>query len=132
MLVALFSIWLLSGSPDSTLMALSYLAEKHEAAELVLEHDEHREEALDILDAMLDRAEDQSGLEAESIEQLQAMIQLRTATSEEMSQLLARHGESRGDYSSDILDFRYELKDLITREDWSKIFGEKSAINVQN
>jgi hypothetical protein len=132
MLVALFTIWLLSGSADSTLLALGYLAEKHEAAELVLEHDEHREEALDILQAMLSRAEDQSGLEAESREQLQAMIQLRSATTEELSQLLARHRESRGDYGSDLLDFRYELKKLISREDWNKIFGEQSSVNAQH
>ena len=113
-------------------MALSYLAERHDAAELVLEHDEHREEALDILQVMLSRSDDQSGLEAETIKQLQAMIQLRSATPEVLSQLLARHRESRGDYGSDILDFRYELKKLISREDWNKIFGEQSIVNAQN
>ena len=44
-------------------------------------------------------------------------------TGQEILLLLARHRESRGDYSGDILDLRYELKNLITREDWNKIFG---------
>jgi hypothetical protein len=113
-------------------LALSYLAEKHDAAELVLERDEHREEALDILQVMLNRAEDQSGLEAETIKQLRAMIQLRSGTAEEVSQLVAGHRESRGDYINDILDLRYELKDIITRDDWNKIFAEKDAVNVLN
>ena len=72
------------------------------------------------------------GLEAESIEQLQAMIKLRSGTTEDVSQLLARHRESRGGFTNDILDLRYALKDIIAREDWNKIFAEKSTANAQN
>jgi hypothetical protein len=94
-------------------LALSYLAEKHDAAELVLEHDEHREEALDILQVMLSRSDDQSGLEAETIKQLQAMIQLRSGTAEEVSQLVAGHRESRGDYINTEFQVSFDLKQTV-------------------
>ena len=96
------------------------------AAENIETHvlDEARqEEALETVESMLDRSKDHLKTLDDMREQLSDMLSKHAVTAEDLDALWNDYFELDAQYSNDIIDKRFELKNSLTREEWTAIFS---------
>ena len=77
-----------------------------------------------MLDKMEDRTKELNKQVKQSFKELDRLIQDRSNTTADIAVIFNKHLKNTESYSNDILDLRFELKDHISREEWTQIFDE--------
>lgn len=124
MLAALVVYLMMSGGGASGPML--YMDAAAENIETHVLDEARRDEALEVVDAMLDRSKDHLKTLDGMREQLGDLLSNHAVTAEELDGLWNNYFELDAQYSSDIIDKRFELKNSLTREEWSATFSSAS------
>jgi isocitrate dehydrogenase kinase/phosphatase len=122
MLAALLVILFLGGGTSAF---LEYVGETEHAIKTTIEKGERQDEALDILGAIEKRSNGYDKQVRETIKELSKYLEGRGDNAEMIAAISERHFAALESYNSDILDLRFELKEHITREEWTQIFPEE-------
>ena len=123
MIVALLTILFLGGG--STTAFLDYIADSKDAVKIVMVKDERQKEVLNILKLVEKRSNGHNKQVKKTIKDLGKQIEGREANTAAIAAISDRYFEDLESYSSDILDLRFKLKELVSREEWAQLFPEE-------
>jgi hypothetical protein len=121
MLIALFTIMLLGGTPSRMLVELSLIQDNIEAA---MVKDDRRKAAQDVVKTMEKRTKDQNKQVDKYAKRLDEALSDHDSPTADIDKLWNKYHAVRRDYQLRMVDLRFALKEHITREEWQKIFGE--------
>lgn len=110
------------GSPEF----LNFIAERIDAVKAVIVEDERQKAAINILELMQERSKEHNKQVNEIDEEINNLIENRDAELADITAVSDSDFEHIQSYSSDILDLRFQLKELVTREEWADIYQEKA------
>ncbi|MEL7538097.1 MAG: hypothetical protein AAFZ58_08545 [Pseudomonadota bacterium] len=125
MLVALFTYLLLGGGDSFGAMPYIELARANLNATIT--DDEQRAATEEILLAIETRAAAQADDVASLSANLQGQFGSRDLDAAAIDALWEEYFETNADYADDMLDLRFQLRDEVSREQWSNLFGIKHA-----
>ena len=120
MLIALFTILFLGGG--STFGPILYFDEALDHVEAAIVEDDRRKEATATLKTMKKRSKDHSknfkGLAKDQYSDASA----HDATDEGLEAFWDKYFELNSEYTNDIVDLRFELRDQLSRDEWEALF----------
>ena len=119
MLIALMTILFLGGSTSGM---LDFLGDTKDTVETVMPTDDRQKAALDTVKAMKKKAEALNKQVRRSSKNLSKVLKTDNVTDADIEAIWSVYYTARSQYSSDMLDLRYELKEQLSREEWSQIF----------
>ena len=126
MLAALVAYLILGGGGAAS-GPMIFMNTAAENIEVMVVDEERRDQALEIVDAMLDRGKDHyKGLD-NMREQLADLIENHDVSVAELDAFWAEYFELDAQFTADIIDARFSLKDSLSREEWTAIFSSSSA-----
>jgi hypothetical protein len=120
MLIALFTIMLLGGTPSGMLVELSLIQDNIEA---VMVKDDRRKAAQDVVKKMEKRTKDQNKQVGKYAERLDEALSNHDFSTADIDKLWSKYHSLRSNYQRRMVDLRFELKEHITREEWQELFG---------
>jgi hypothetical protein len=120
MLIALFTIMLLGGTPSGMLVELSLIQDSIEA---VMVKDDRRKAAQDVVKKMEERTKDQNKQVGKYVERLDESLSNHDFSTADIDKLWSKYHSLRSNYQLRMVDLRFELKEHITREEWQELFG---------
>jgi hypothetical protein len=121
MLIALFTILLLGGTPSGLLVEIS---DTQDSVKLVMQKNDERKATLGVLKQMEKATKAQNKLVGKSSKQLVKALADHDFNASEIDRMWARYHETRGNFQLEMIDLRFELKDRISREEWAEIFSD--------
>jgi hypothetical protein len=120
MLIALFTIMLLGGTPSGMLVELSLIQDNIEA---VMAKDDRRKAAQEVVKKMEKRTKDQNKQVGKYAERLDEALSNHDFSTADIDKLWSKYHSLRSNYQLRMVDLRFELKEHITREEWQELFG---------
>jgi inorganic pyrophosphatase len=120
MLIALIASMLL-GSGSFGIM--DFIAETRADAKVVIVDQDRRAAALATLKDMKIRAATMNKETNKRVKQLNKILQPYDIDKAAVEAIWAEHFEQVDQYNRDMIDYRYELKEYVTREEWQQLFG---------
>ena len=121
MLIALFTILFLGGTPSGLLVEISDIQDN---IKLVMPKNDQRKAALGVLKQMENATKGQNKQVGKSSKQLTKAFSDRDFDSDEIDQMWDQYHEARGNFQMEMIDLRFELKEHISREEWAEIFSD--------
>lgn len=119
MLIALMTILFLGGSTSGM---LDFLGDTKDTVKTVMPTDDRQKAALDTVKAMKKKAEALNKQVRRSSKNLSKVLKTDNVTDADIEAIWSVYYTARSQYSSDMLDLRYELKEQLSREEWAQIF----------
>jgi hypothetical protein len=98
-----------------------------ENIEVVVVDEERRDQALEIVDSMVDRGKDHYKALDNMREQLADLVENHDVSVAELDAFWGEYFELDAQFSKDIIEARFSLKDSLSREEWTAIFSSASA-----
>jgi len=124
MLIAIFA-YLMMGSSFGM---LDFINEKEDVIADVVLDQQRQQVALETTEKMKARAKSFSGERTNSRKEAKKLLR-KNAEAGVLEELLSKHFENYDDYTSDMLDLRFELKAQITEEEWNTIFSTEGSVS---
>jgi hypothetical protein len=122
MLIALFTIMLLGGTPSGMLVELSLIQDNIEA---VMAKDDRRKAAQEVVKTMEKRTKDQNKQVDSYAKRLDEALSDHDYPTADIDKLWSKYHAVRRDYQLRMVDLRFELKEHITREEWQQVFARE-------
>lgn len=122
MLIALIASMLLGGG---SFEIMDFIAETKADVKVVIVDKERRAAALATLKDMKKRAAAMNKQSGKSLKQLNKALQPHDADDATIEAIWAEHFERVDQYNRDMIDYRYQLKEYVTREEWQQLFGSE-------
>jgi hypothetical protein len=120
MLIALFTILFLGGSPTGM---LDFIADTQDEVKVVMEKDDRRKEALGTLKAMKKRANAHNKMVKRTSKEMNKTLSSDDVTDSDVDTIWDAYFSQRAAYNQDMLNLRYQLKGQMTREEWQQVFS---------
>ena len=125
MLAALVVYFLLGGGGASGPML--YMDAASERIEVAVTDEERKDTALELVDSMLDRSKDHNKALDGMREQLGDLVESYDVTEAELDALWDDYFDLDAQYTKEIIEMRFSLKDSLSREEWGAVFSAVSA-----
>jgi len=122
MLIALIAAMLLGGG---SLGIMDFLAETKADVKVVVVDQDRRAAALATLKDMKKRATAMNKQTGKSVKQLDQTLQPHDVDEAAIEAIWAEHFERVDQYNRDMIDYRFQLKEYVTREEWRQLFGSE-------
>lgn len=119
MLIALFTILLLGGGSTGV---LAYIGDSQDAVKTVMEKGDDQKAALSTLKNMEKKIKAHNKVAGNTAEKIEEVFSNHDSTAADISAIWDGYFEELENHNQDILDLRFELKQSISREDWTIIF----------
>jgi RNA binding exosome subunit len=119
MLIALITIFLLGGGSSTF---LDFVADSQDAVKTVMVKGDRQKEALAVLKEMKESTNAHDKQNRKLKKAIGEAIEDREDGTGNLAIIFDQHYENLGQYTSDILDLRFELRELLTQEEWEQIF----------
>ncbi len=120
MLIALLTILLFGGGNTAGL--LYDLNDLQKQVKTVVTEDPGRSEALDVVKAMKQRNKEHAKLIKSTVKELDTALEEHAVPDTELDVIYDGYMPSVTAYHRDLIDFRFELKEHVSREEWAAIF----------
>lgn len=120
MLIALLTILFLGGGTTSV---MSFLDDTGDSIKTVVVDDERRKEAFATVKLMEKRSKGHEKSFRRLIKDLKKKLRDHSHDESVFDAMWDQHYELANEYSADMVDLRFELKDRLTREEWAQVFG---------
>lgn len=120
MLIALLTILFLGGGTTSV---MSFLDDTGDSIKTVVVDDERRKEAFATVKLMEKRSKGHEKSFRRLIKDLKKKLRDHSHDESVFDAMWDQHYELANEYSADMVDLRFELKDQLTREEWAQVFG---------
>jgi len=120
MLIALFTILLLGGTPTGL---IDYLSDVQDEVKVVMPKNDQRKAALNVLKNMEKTTKARIKQVANYSKQLSKALADHDFDHDEIDSLWTEYHETRSNFQMEMIDLRFELKNHFTREEWQDIFG---------
>lgn len=117
----LIAIYLFLTGGGSSFVTLDFIEEKEDLVAVVVMDDARKKSSLGITKQMTSRVKKFQKQRSGSIKQVKKLIAENSGV-ETIDSVLSTHFEQYKQYSADMLDLRFELKDQITEKEWQAIF----------
>ena len=88
-----------------------------------------RKAALDVVGKLEDTAKDYAKADSDDEKELLKLIQRYETTTADLQENMDASFDRRIQYQQEMLALRFELKDKLTREQWSKVFTKDRSEN---
>ena len=121
MLIALFTILFLGASSTGL---LDYIAESKDNVKAVMVKDDRRDAALDTLKAMKKITKGRNKDVKRVSKELRKAFAGADTSDEQLEEIWNRYFVAVNQYDHQMVDLRFELKDQLTREEWTAVFSE--------
>ena len=121
MLIALFTILFLSGTPTGL---MDYLSDLGDEIKVAMPKNDQRKAALNVLKRMEKTTKARNKAVANYSKQLSRSLADPNFDHDEIDRMWAEYHEIRSDYQMQMIDLRFELKEYVSREEWEEIFGD--------
>lgn len=121
MLIALLTILLMGGAQTTLLM---HISNTQDNVNLVMPKNDERKAALGVLKQMEKLTGSQNKQTNKYVKQLNKAVADHGHSSSDIDRLWGEFHQQRGNFHTQMIDLRFELKEHISREDWLEIFGE--------
>jgi hypothetical protein len=121
MLIALFTMLLLGGTPSGMLDELALIQDNIEA---VMVKDERQKAASGVVKTMEKKTEDQNKQVGKYAKQLDKALSDHDFSTVEIDELWSEYHALRRNYQLSMVYLRFELKEHVTREEWQQVFAE--------
>ena len=125
-MLAALTIYLLFGGGGVS-GPMVFWSEAAENIEVVVTDEESRDQALEVIDSMLDRSKDYNKTLDELREQLGDLTVSHDVTAEQFDSLWDEYFELDAQYTKEIIAARFSLTESLSREEWAEIFSSASA-----
>jgi len=125
MIAALTIYFLMGGGGVSGPMI--FWNEAAENIEVVVTDEERRDQALEVIDSMLDRSKEHNKTLDELRGQLGDLTASHDVTAEQFDSLWDEYFELDAQYTKEIIAARFSLKESLSREEWAATFSSASA-----
>ena len=102
---------------------LDYIADTQDTVKVVMEKDDRRKEALNMLKTMKKRADTHNKMVKSTSKDMSKILSSDEVTDADIDTIWNSYFEQRASYNQDMLDLRFELKDQMTREEWQQVFA---------
>jgi hypothetical protein len=122
MLIALMTILFLSGGGTAGL--LYDLNDLKKQAKIVITEDASRSEALDIIKSLKKRTKEHNKLVKSTAKQLDAALDDEQVADADIDAIWGVYVQGVTAYHRDLVDARFELKEHISRDEWTELFAE--------
>ena len=119
-MLTILLINLLFGGGSTELLA--YIADTQNNVKIVMPKDARQKEALNTLKAMKKRTNARNKQERRTARDVAQAFRGHSANAAEIDAIWVNYFAENDTYNSDMLDFRFELKEHINREEWEAIF----------
>jgi hypothetical protein len=123
MLIALMTILFLGGGAAPGF--LEYIADSRDQVKDVMEEGEQRDQALDTLKSMKDRAKEFSKLGKHTAKNLGELLESGEASEQEINATWSAHFDNYDRFNNDMMDLRFELKKSVSRDEWAQVFSKE-------
>jgi len=120
MLIALFTILLLGGGGSSSL--LDFISDTGDQVKIVVEDKERQKEALKIVKAAKQRFSARGKAFGSLSKRIKAVMKSGEYTRQDIDDAWYRFFAINDQYSREIVELRFQLRDKLTREEWERIF----------
>jgi hypothetical protein len=120
MLIALFLMLLLGGTPSGMLVELSLIQENIKE---VVAKDDRQKAAGDVVKKMEKRTKDRNKQVDRYAKKLDEVLSDHDFSTADIDKLWSKYHALRSNYQLRMVDLRFELKEHITREEWQELFG---------
>ena len=121
MLIALFTILFLGGTPSGLLVEISDIQDN---IKLVMPKNDQRKAALNVLKQMEKATKAQNKQVGKSSKQLTKALSDHVFDHDATDEMWTEYHETRSNFQAELIDLRFELKEHISREQWEEIFGD--------
>jgi hypothetical protein len=121
-LVALLTILCLGGG--STTGIADFIADMEDSFKTVVVNDERRKEALDTIKAMKKRMKDHGKSVKQISKSLGKELSEHEVRSNEIDKLWDQYIDLNSDTVRHLIDWRFQLRDELTRNEWEQMFSE--------
>lgn len=123
MLIALMTILFLGGGAAPGFM--DYIADSRDQVKDVMEKGEQRDQALDTLKSMKERAKEFNKQGKRTAKDLGKLLETGGASEQEINAIWSAHFDNYDKFNNDMLDLRFELKDSVSRDEWVQVFPKE-------
>jgi hypothetical protein len=120
MLITLFVIMLLGGTPSGILVELSLIQENITE---VMAKDDRQKAAGDVVKKMETRTKDRNKQVDKYAKKLGEALSDHDFPTVEIDKMWSKYHALARNYQLRMVDLRFELKEHITREEWQELFG---------
>ena len=121
MLIVLFTILFLGGGSATQL--LGDISEVQDRVKIVMPKGDQRSEALSVLKTMEKRTNGRNKMVKNTTKQMSNELEDHGATDADIDVVWNDYVQGIDEYHRDMIDYRFELKQHISREDWQQVFG---------
>ena len=125
-MLAALTIYLLFGGGGVS-GPMVFWSEAAENIEVVVTDENRRDQALEVIDSMLDRSKEHNKTLDEMREQLGDLTASHDVTLEQFDGLWNEYFELDAQYTKEIIEARFSLKESLSREEWAATFSSASA-----
>jgi len=127
MLIALYTIFILSGG--GTFGPMVFIDEALDNTRTAIVDDDRRKEAIVTLKAMKSRTRQYTKAIKAVSKDMDSSMGGHEFADEEIDAIWDRYFDLNTEYSKDIVEIRFQLRDQITREEWEAIFPAPVSSN---
>ena len=120
MLIALYTIFVLGGG--GTFGPMEFIDEGLDNAKSAIVDDDRRKKAIATLKTMKARTKQHTKAIKGLSKELTSGVSRREIANEEIDANWDRFFELNSEYSRDIVEIRFQLRDQLTREEWEGVF----------
>lgn len=104
-----------------------FMNEAADNIEVVVTDAERKDQALEVIDAMLDRSKEHNKTFDKMRDQLGDLTASHDVTAEQIDTLWNEYFALDAQYAKEIIEARFSLKESLSREEWAAIFSSVSA-----
>jgi len=127
MALALYTIFVLSGG--GTFGPMVFIDEALDSAKVAIVEDDRRKEATATLKAMRKRSSEYTKATEKLAKDLGPDTDDRDVSDEDLDEFWDKMVKLNSDYSNDIVEMRFQLRDQLSREEWEAMFREQQSAN---
>jgi hypothetical protein len=127
MLIALYTIFVLSGGGSFGPMV--FIDEALDSAKIVIVEDDRRKEATVALKAMNKRSSEYTKATKKLAKDLGPDTDDRDVSDEELDVFWDKIITLNSEYSNDLVNMRFQLRDQLSREEWEGLFPVQKSAN---
>jgi len=109
----------------STTSVMSYLDETGDSIKSVVVDDERRKQATATVKLMEKRTKGHDKAFRKLIKQLNSELRDHSVDEIDLDAMWEQRFELTGEYSADMVNLRFDLKDQLTREEWTQVFPKQ-------
>lgn len=124
MLIALITVLLLGGGSSAV---LANIADYTDAVKEVLEGDNRRDTALETMASLKDLGKQQSKARKDVVKQMETVVADHSTSPDVIGDLWSVYYQEFREINDAAVDYRFELREQLTREEWNRVFRKPAA-----